>query len=351
MILVTGGAGFIGSNFILQWIAEEKTAIVNLDKLTSSGNLNNLSILEHNSSYHFVRGDVRNKTLLHDVLRKYRPWAIVHCAALTQSERTLHHPESFFPKNVMGTFELLEEALSYWQELDPAGQKAFRFLNVSTNEVYGKSSPHAPHANEETPYAPTSPYAASKAAADHFVRAYHKTHGLPTLTTHCANNFGPYQFPTKLVPVVLVNALQGNPLDIYGEGNITSSWLYVREHCSALRYVLTHGMPGESYHIGGQAVVTNKVFVESVCRILDDLINDSSYKPHANLIKIVKEHGPVVQKRILDDAKLRGLGWVPKETFDESLHKTIQWYLHNMSWMNNVMSGEYKDWLPAIVEV
>lgn len=345
MILVTGGAGFIGSNFILSWIAEEKSGIINLDKLTPAGNLNNLSELEHNASYHFVRGDLRNRPLLHQILRKYRPSSIVHFAAETPTERSLQHPEYLFQKNVLGTFELLEETLSYWRELDPVSQQSFRFLNVSSNEVYGVSKPQAPYANESTPYAPTRPYAASKAAADHFVRAYHKTYGLPTITTHCSNNFGPYQFPTKLIPLIIVNALQGNILDIYGEGRNTSPWLYVGEHCSALRHLLAHGMPGETYNIGGQTVVTNKELIEHVCKVLDDLKHDSPFRPHSNLIKIVKEHAKHGQNRILDDKKLRTLGWAPKENFQTSLRRTINWYLHHMPWVENVMSGEYKDWI------
>lgn len=345
MILVTGGAGFIGSNFILQYIENERTGVVNLDKLTPAGNLNNLWLLEHNTSYHFVRGDVRNRPLLREVLRKYRPTAIVHCAAETQNERSVLHPETFFQKNVLGTFDLLEETLAYWRELDPAAQKTFRFLNVSTNEVYGVASPNAPYVNEENPFAPIRPYSASKAAADHFVRVYNKTYGLPTITTHCSNNFGPYQFPKKLIPLIIINALQGNTLDIYGEGRNTSPWIYVGEHCAALRHVLAHGTPGETYNIGGQTVVTNRELIESVCRMLDVLKSDSKHRPHAGLIKIVKEHAKHGQNRILDDTKLRKLGWAPRESFKESLHRTIEWYLHNMPWVENVMSGEYKDWI------
>lgn len=344
MILITGGAGFVGANFISHWIATKKAEVVNFDKLTSTANLNNLSQLEHNTSYHFVKGDIRNRPTLKEALQKYKPTAIIHFAAETPNDRSLQHPEYFIQKNVLGTFDLLEETLSYWKLLDNQTKEKFRFVNVSTSEVYGMSSQEDRPVTEEAPFMPTRPYSASKASADHLVRAYNKTYGLPTLTTHCSNNFGPFQFPKKLIPLIIVNAIQGNPLEIYNEGQSKTPWLYVGDQCEALRLLLEKGIPGESYNIGAQALTTNEKLIELICKALDDLNEDSLYKPHSKLITIVKSASKK-QHQILDDTKIKRLGWSPSETFETNLRKTIQWYLHNMSWVENVVSGGYKDWI------
>lgn len=349
MLLVTGGAGFLGSNFILQWITEKKSPILNFDRLTLDGNLNNLSALEHHSCYRFVKGDLRNRQLLRDTFNKFRPSAVVHFAGKMPSEHSPNTPEIFLQKNALSTFDLLDETLHYWRHLSPEARDIFRFINVSSSEVYGLAKPDAPYANEETPYAPMKPFAASKASADHFVRAYNKTYGLPTITTYCSNNFGPFQFPTKLIPLIIINAMKGSTLDIHGEGKNRCPWLYVGEHCSALRYILANGLPGETYNIGGQTILTNQVLIEKICSIMDDLLIDSPFTPHSKLMRIVKEHTKPLQRRILDDTKLRKLGWQPKENFDESLRKTIHWYLHNIPWIENVLSGDYKHWLHTAV--
>lgn len=345
MILVTGGAGFIGSNFVTQWITEEKGVVVNLDKLTHAGNLNNLTHLEHNPSHHFIKGDIRNRSLLKEILNKYQPRAIIHCAADTHLDRSVHHSESLIQTNIFGTYVLLEEALTYWKHLDAERQKQFRFVHLSTDEVFGSLLPESPPAVETTPYSPTSPYAASKASADHLVRSYYKTYGLPILIAHCSKNFGPYQFPEKLIPLTIVNALQGKPLQILGEGLNTCSWLYVGDHCHALRLVLARGTPGETYNIAGESELTTKDLVYSICHLLDELKPDSSHIPHTSLIKYVKERHGQDQRFVLDCTKIRQLGWLPKEKFEISLSKTIAWYLHNMSWIENIISGEYRDWI------
>lgn len=345
MILVTGGAGFIGSNFILQWISERKSSVVNLDKLTSTGNLNNLSLLEHHASHHFIRGDICNRSLVQDLLKKYQPIYIIHCAAETQADRSTYHPEKFILKNVVGTYDLLEETLAYWRTLSPENQQRFRFLNVSSHEVFGHASTSSTSVTENSPYLPNNPYAASKASADHWVRAYHQTFGLPTLIANSPINFGPYQFPEKLIPSIIINALQGKPLNVYAEDNNTLPWLYVGDQCHALQVILERGTPGEAYNIGAQAIVTRKKLIEQVCSILDDLDEDSHLKPHASLIKITKEPARHDQRHVINDTKLRQLGWEPKGSFESNLRKTVHWYLNNMTWMENVISGEYKDWI------
>lgn len=347
MILITGGAGFIGSNFILQWIAEEKSGVINLDKLSGAGNLNNLSQLEYNQAYHFIKGDIRNRSLMHEILRKYQPHAIIHCAAETYGGRSAQLPEQFLLKNISGTADLLEEALSYWKELDADKQQRFRLLHVSSHQVYGQSNQQAQAATEKTPFAPVRPYAASKASADHLVESYYRDHGLPTLITHSSNNYGPYQFPQKLVPFIIVNALQGKPLHVNSEACNTLPWSYVGDHCAAIRLVLSRGKPGETYNIPAQTVVTNRELIMTICHIMDELKPDSPFKPHASLITTVKEHARQGQSLILDGNKTTLLGWEPKETFEFSLRKTIQWYLQNMPWVENVVSGDYKDWIHA----
>lgn len=345
MILVTGGAGFIGSNFILRWISEEKSNIVNFDKLTSSGNLNNLSRIAHKNSHDFVQGNLRNRTLLNETLNKYHPIAVVHCAAETNTDRVLSHTEQFIQTNINGTFELLEDTYHYWKQLDPEQKSSFRFLYLSSDEVYGPSIQNSPPANESAPLLPASIYAASKASADHLVQSYSHTYGLPTLVARVPNCFGPYQFPDKLIPLTIVNALQGKPLPVFGEGLGKRSWLFVWDLCSALRHILLRGTPGEIYNVGPQDYLTNKAVVEIMCRILDE--DDSPHRPHAQLIKYLKDKSPCDARHQLDDTKLRSLGWQPKESFEESLRRTLHWYLHNMSWVENVVSGEYRDWVRA----
>lgn len=346
MILVTGGAGFIGSNFILQAIAEEATPLINLDKLTYAGNLNNLASLEHNPLHRFVHGDILNRALVEDLLAKHKPKAIVHFAAETHVDRSIHHPHDFFQTNVMGTQALLDVALAYWKHLSSEEQKTFRFLNVSTDEVYGSISPKAPPATEATVYAPNSPYAASKAGADHLVRAYFHTYGLPTINTHCSNNFGPFQFPEKLLPLMIVNALQGKSLPLYGDGLNIRSWLYVADHSSALRLILKKGLPGATYNIADDEEHTNKEVVLSLCKILTELKDEPPKVPYSSLIKYVKDRPGHDRRYSLDATKLRReLGWKPSGTFLEHLRYTVQWYLHNLPWVENVISGEYRDWI------
>lgn len=346
MILVTGGAGFIGSNFVLQWIENEETEVVNLDKLTYAGNLNNLASLEHNQRHHFVQGDIQNRSLLDELLAKHKPRAIIHFAAETHVDRSIHHPHDFFQTNIMGTQTLLDAALNYWKHLPPEEQKDFRFLNVSTDEVYGSISLKDPPSKENSFFAPNSPYAASKAGADHMVRSYFHTYGLPTLTTHSSNNFGPYQFPEKLLPLMIVNALQEKPLPLYGDGMNIRSWIYVADHCKALRMILEKGKPGETYNIGDKEEHTNKDIVLAMCKILGELTEESPQIPYSQLIKHVKDRPGHDRRYSLDASKLRDeIGWEPSGRFIEHLRYTIQWYLRNLSWVENVISGEYRDWI------
>lgn len=346
MILVTGGAGFIGSNFVLQWIQEEKSPLVNLDKLTYAGNLNNLASLEHDARHHFVQGDIHNRGLLEDLFEKHRPRAVIHFAAETHVDRSIHHPHDFFQTNVMGTQALLDASLHYWKHLSAVEQKAFRFLNVSTDEVYGSLNPKEPPSKETSVYAPNSPYAASKAGSDHMVRAYFHTYGLPTLTTHCSNNFGPYQFPEKLLPLMIVNALQGKPLPIYGDGLNIRSWIYVADHCRALRMILSKGKPGDIYNIGTGEELTNKEVVLALCKCLDEFKRSAQQASYADLIKYVRDRPGHDRRYSLNGTKLcTELGWKPSGSFQEHLRYTVLWYLHNLPWVENVISGEYRDWI------
>lgn len=345
MILVTGGAGFIGSNFVLHWIREEKTPLINLDKLTYAGNLNNLAELEHNSLHKFVQGDIRNRQLIQELLQLHRPSAVVHFAAETHVDRSIYHPEHFIQTNVLGTFDLLDETYSYWKNLTQSEQQSFRFLHVSTDEVFGSLKPGDPPSKEGGPYAPNSPYAASKAASDHFFRAYYQTYGFPAITTHCSNNYGPFQFPEKLIPLMIINALQGKPLPIYGDGKNIRNWIYVEDHCEALRLVLAKGKAGETYNIGDNQEYTNLSVVNTICSILDELKPDS-HVPHASLITHVKDRPGHDRRYALDCSKIsRTLGWRPRDTFANNIKKTVAWYLRNMSWIENVISGEYRDWV------
>jgi dTDP-glucose 4,6-dehydratase len=348
MILVTGGAGFIGSNFILDWIAATSEAVVNLDKLTYAGNLENLASLKADPRHVFVQGDINDGKLAGRLLAEHRPRAIIHFAAESHVDRSIHGPGEFIQTNINGTFSLLEEVRAYWQELQGEEKAAFRFLHVSTDEVYGSLGPNDPPFTETTAYAPNSPYSASKAASDHLVRAYHHTYGLPTLTTNCSNNYGAFQFPEKLIPLIILNALNGKPLPIYGDGMNVRDWLYVGDHCAAIRSVLTGGLPGETYNIGGWNEKTNLDVVNTVCAILDELKPAADSKPYASLITYVKDRPGHDRRYAIDAHKIeRELGWKPMETFETGIRKTVAWYLDNMGWVENIVSGEYQQWMKA----
>lgn len=346
MILVTGGAGFIGSNFILDWIAATGEAVVNLDKLTYAGNLENLAGLKDDRRHIFVQGDINDRELVAKLLSQYPPRAIIHFAAESHVDRSIHGPGEFIQTNINGTFSLLEEARAYWQGLQGEEKAAFRFLHVSTDEVYGSLGSNDPPFTETTAYAPNSPYSASKAASDHLVRAYHHTYGLPTLTTNCSNNYGAFQFPEKLIPLILLNALNGKPLPIYGDGMNVRDWLYVGDHCAAIRAVLAGGRLGETYNIGGWNEKTNLDVVNTVCAILDELKPAADSKPYASLITYVKDRPGHDRRYAIDARKIeRELGWKPMETFETGIRKTVSWYLDNMGWVENIVSGEYQKWL------
>lgn len=344
-ILVTGGAGFIGSNFVLEWLHHGCGPIVNFDKLTYAGNLNNLASLKSDPSHLFVRGDLNDSSLLKELMGKYQPKAIIHFAAESHVDRSILGPEEFITTNVQGTFHLLEEALNYWKTLSIHDRGSFRFVHVSTDEVYGSLGPSDPPFNETTPYAPNSPYSASKAASDHFVRAYHSTYGLPTLTTNCSNNYGPLQFPEKLIPLMIVNALAGGVLPVYGDGNNIRDWLYVPDHCEAICRVLADGNPGETYNIGGRSEKSNIEVVQTLCCLLDEL-RPADSQSYSSLITFVKDRPGHDQRYAIDSSKIeRELGWKPRDTFESGLRKTVEWYLENQSWVRNIQSGAYQDWI------
>jgi dTDP-glucose 4,6-dehydratase len=344
-ILVTGGAGFIGSNFVLDWLAHGDERVVNLDALTYAGNLHNLDGLRGDARHVFVQGDIGDRSLIDRLLGEHRPRAIVHFAAESHVDRSIHGPGEFMRTNVQGTFALLEAARGHWSALDDASKQSFRFLHVSTDEVYGSLSPDAPAFTERHPYEPNSPYSASKAASDHLVRAWHHTYGLPVLTTNCSNNYGPYHFPEKLIPLMIVNALAGKPLPVYGDGMQVRDWLYVRDHCSAIRTVLARGRVGETYNIGGWNEKPNIEIVKTVCALLDELkpTTDGSY---TRLITYVKDRPGHDRRYAIDARKIeRELGWRPAETFESGIRKTVQWYLDNGHWVAGVQSGGYRDWV------
>jgi len=346
IILVTGGAGFIGSNFVLDWVAKEQDGVVNLDKLTYAGNLENLSSLQGNPSHLFVQGDIGDAALVADLLVKHQPRAIVNFAAESHVDRSIHGPAEFVQTNVVGTFTLLESARAYWEKLQSEQKNAFRFLHVSTDEVYGSLKPEDPPFLETKQYEPNSPYSASKAASDHLVRAYHHTYGLPVLTTNCSNNYGPYHFPEKLIPLVIHNALAGKPLPIYGDGRQIRDWLYVKDHASAVRLVLEAGKPGETYNVGGWNEKPNIEVVHTLCTILDELSPRSDGKSYQEQITYVSDRPGHDRRYAIDATKInRELGWKPMETFETGIRKTIQWYLDNKQWVENVTSGAYKDWV------
>ncbi len=347
MILVTGGAGFIGANFVLDWLAGSDEPVVNLDKLTYAGNMETLAPLKGDPRHIFIKGDIGDRALVADLLARHQPRAIVHFAAESHVDRSISDPEEFIQTNIVGTFRLLEAARQFWAGL-PAGEKAtFRFLQVSTDEVYGSLKPADPAFSETNRYEPNSPYSASKAASDHLTRAYHHTYGLPVLTTNCSNNYGPYHFPEKLIPLMIVNALAGKPLPVYGDGQQVRDWLYVKDHCSGIRRVLEAGKPGETYNIGGCNEKPNIDIVHAVCALLDELRprSSGSYREQVTFIKDRPGHD---RRYAIDAGKImQELGWKPAETFETGIRKTVQWYLDNPEWVTHVQSGAYRDWVEA----
>jgi len=346
MILVTGGAGFIGSNFVIDWLRETGEPVVNLDKLTYAGNPENLAGLRGDKRHDFVQGDINDADLLADLLKRHAPRAIVHFAAESHVDRSIHGPAEFIQTNINGTFTLLEAARAHWSALEGTAKAAFRFLHVSTDEVYGSLGADDPAFAETHPYQPNSPYSASKAASDHLVRAYHHTYGLPTLTTNCSNNYGPYQFPEKLIPLILLNAIAGKPLPIYGDGLNVRDWLYVGDHCCAIRAVLARGRVGETYNIGGRAEMTNLAVVKTLCGLLDLLHSGSPVTPHEKLVTFVKDRPGHDRRYAMNADKLeRELGWRPAESFESGIGKTVRWYLGHRDWIERVASGAYRDWV------
>jgi len=344
-ILVTGGAGFIGSNFVLDWLRQSDEPVVNLDALTYAGNLENLAALQGDARHVFVKGDIGDRALVDRLLAEHRPRAVVHFAAESHVDRSIHGPGAFMKTNVEGTFTLLEASRAYWGTLADDARAAFRFHHVSTDEVYGSLKPEDPPFAETHPYEPNSPYSASKAASDHLVRAWHHTYGLPVVTTNCSNNYGPYHFPEKLIPLMIVNALAGKPLPVYGDGQQIRDWLYVTDHCSGIRAVLAGGRVGETYNIGGWNEKANIDIVKTVCALLDEL-RPSADGPYARLITYVKDRPGHDRRYAIDARKIeRELGWRPAETFETGIRKTVQWYLDHPEWVARVQSGAYREWL------
>ncbi len=345
-ILVTGGAGFIGSNFILTWMKTAGTPVINLDRLTYAGNPANLAPLDGDARYLFMHGDICDAELVGSLLRKEQPRAIVHFAAESHVDRSIASPEAFIRTNVQGTFVLLEQARAYWTGLGDANRANFRFLHVSTDEVYGTLGPDDPAFSETTPYAPNSPYAASKAGSDHLARAYFHTFGLPVLTTNCSNNYGPYQFPEKLIPLMILNALEGKSLPVYGDGKNVRDWLFVEDHCAAIRVVLERGRPGETYNVGGNSERANIDVVTAICNLVDEICPQPGAAPRTGLIRHVQDRPGHDRRYAIDAAKIaRELGWKPAEAFAGGLRKTVRWYIENSKWVNNVRTGAYRDWI------
>lgn len=349
-ILVTGGAGFIGSNFVLDWLARRDEPVINLDMLTYAGNLGNLASVQGDARHIFVRGDIGDTVLVEKLLTEHRPRAVMNFAAESHVDRSIHGPGEFIQTNIVGTFHLLESVRAYWEALSSEAKKNFRFLQVSTDEVYGSLTKDAPAFTETSGYEPNSPYSASKAAGDHLVRAYHHTYGLPVLTTNCSNNYGPYHFPEKLIPLCILNALAGKAIPVYGDGQQIRDWLYVVDHCRAIRQVLEVGVVGETYNIGGWKELTNLEVVHTLCNLLDELappatrnLSRASYRA---LITFVKDRPGHDRRYAIDSGKIeRELGWKPQETFETGIRKTVVWYLENQNWVANVTSGAYRDWL------
>jgi len=343
-ILVTGGAGFIGSNFVIDWLGAEREPVVNLDKLTYAGNLSNLDAVADDAGHRFVQGDIGDAALLERIFSEHHPRAVVHFAAESHVDRSIHGPAPFVDTNVVGTLRLLEAARGAWTRLEGGAREAFRFLHVSTDEVYGTLGPRDPAFTEQTPYAPNSPYAASKASSDHLVRAYHHTYGLPTLTTNCSNNYGPLQFPEKLIPLVIANAVEGKPIPVYGDGQQVRDWLYVNDHCDAIRQVLARGRVGETYNIGGNAERANLDVVNTIC----DALQGARPRPggYRELIRFVADRPGHDRRYAMDIRKIQGeLGWAPRESFESGLARTVAWYLDNQDWVARVKSGEYRNWI------
>lgn len=345
-ILVTGGAGFIGANFVLAWLGDKSAdGVINVDKLTYAGNRKTLASVENDPRHVFSQTDICDRAALDELFATHKPRAVVHFAAESHVDRSIHGPAEFIETNIVGTFTLLEAARAYWGSLEEPAKSEFRFLHVSTDEVFGSLSETDPQFSETTPYAPNSPYSASKAASDHLVRAYHHTYGLPVLTTNCSNNYGPYHFPEKLIPLIIANALAGKPLPIYGDGQNVRDWLYVRDHCSAIREVLARGRLGETYNVGGWNEKTNLDVVHTLCDLLDELFPKAtgSYRDQITFVTDRPGHD---RRYAIDARKLeRELGWKPAETFESGLRKTVQWYLDNQAWVQDVMSGEYRHWV------
>ena len=346
MIFVAGGAGFIGSNFVLDWLLQNNEQIVNIDKLTYAGNLESLSSLQSDNRHIFVQGDIGDTNLIAELLEKHQPRAILNFAAESHVDRSIHGPEAFVQTNVVGTFHLLESVRIYWNGLNEKAKADFRFLHVSTDEVYGSLAKDEPAFSETHRYEPNSPYSASKAASDHLVRSYHHTYGLPVLTTNCSNNYGPYHFPEKLIPLVIVNALAGKALPVYGNGQQIRDWLFVKDHCSAIQCVLKAGELGETYNIGGWNEKANIDIVHTVCSLLDELKPRSDGKNYSEQIAFVTDRPGHDQRYAIDARKIeRELGWKPTETFETGIRKTVQWYLDNQAWVSNVQSGAYREWV------
>ena len=346
MILVTGGAGFIGTNFILDWLPQSDEEIINLDNLTYAGNLENLTPLKDDKRHIFIKGDICDSTLIISLLTKYKPRAIINFAAESHVDRSIKEPEGFIQTNIVGTFRLLEATRAYWGALEYMEKEKFRFLHISTDEVYGSLSSKEKAFDEDHRYEPNSPYSASKAASDHLIRAYHTTYGLPVLTTNCSNNYGPYQFPEKLIPLIIINALTNKPLPIYGDGQQIRDWLYVKDHCDAIRRVLEAGAPGETYNIGGWNEKTNIDIVHTICSLLDKLSPHVDGKHYNEQITFVTDRPGHDRRYAINSNKIKqDLGWKPAETFETGIHKTVQWYLNNQSWVKNIQSGAYREWI------
>ena len=345
-ILVTGAAGFIGSNFVLDWFEKHDEDIISLDKLTYAGNPENFKSLKKNNHHIFVKGDIGDEKLVASILKDYQPRAIINFAAESHVDRSIHGPKDFINTNIVGTYSLLEMARNYWDNLDQKPKNNFRFLQVSTDEVYGSLERNDPPFSEKNSYAPSSPYSASKAASDHLVRAWHHTYGLPVITTNCSNNYGPYHFPEKLIPLCILNALNGESLPIYGDGQQIRDWLYVKDHCSAVRLVLKEGQLGETYNVGGSNEKTNLSVVEALCKILDELKPKKDGSKYATQITYVKDRPGHDKRYAIDATKLQSkLGWMPQETFESGIRKTVEWYLGNQDWVSRVQSGEYQHWI------
>ncbi len=345
-ILVTGGAGFIGANFVLDWLAQRDEPVINLDKLTYAGNLENLVSLQGDGRHIFVQGDIGDTALVDGLLTKHRPRAVLNFAAESHVDRSIHGPSEFIQTNIVGTFYLLESVRAYWEALEGEAKEGFRYLHVSTDEVYGSLTKDAPAFSETNRYEPNSPYSASKAASDHLVRAYHHTYGLPVLTTNCSNNYGPYHFPEKLIPLCILNAVAGKTLPIYGDGRQIRDWLYVKDHCRAICLVLEEGRVGETYNIGGWNEKANLDVVETLCTIMDDMKPRNDGRSYKSQIAFVKDRPGHDRRYAINASKLeRELGWKPHETFETGIKKTVVWYLENQSWVTNVTSGSYRNWI------